>query len=205
MKDMDQLRMRFLELLQDAGFVPRSNTSEKNTCFDLTLEDCNQSSEDALLTSCCLIGGLYPNVCSLMRPRKGGPRGGRLLTKEGDTCRPQRNSFQRKRIQEAAEAGRDAYAVFHAKQKITGTVSTAPNVATPDIFLTEVNFISRFALLLFGGELQIVKNAIVVDGWLKFKVCSGDSDDDTKAIENAVLLLALRESLDKVVLEHILE
>jgi HrpA-like RNA helicase len=204
LKDMDQLRSQFMQLLQDVGFVPkRSTASEMNSCLDLVLEDCNQSSEDALLTSCCLIGGLYPNICTLMRPRKGGPRGGRLLTKEGHVCRAQRNSFQSKRIQQATEVGRDAYAVFHAKQKTIGTSNLSSSA--PDIFLTEVNFVSRFALMLFGGELQIVKNAVIVDDWLKFKICSRDDDDDVKAIENAVLIFSLREALDKVIVEHIQE
>jgi hypothetical protein len=71
--------------------------------------------------------------------------------------------------------------------------------------LTEVNFVSRFALMLFGGELQIVKNAVIVDDWLKFKICSRDDDDDVKAIENAVLIFSLRDALDKVIVEHIQE
>merc|ERR1712032_148977 len=64
-------------------------------------------------------------------------------------------------------------------------------------------------LLLFGGELEIVKNALVVDGWLKFKV-GYDEDSSSKKggggcdIDNAVLILALRERLDKIILEYVL-
>jgi hypothetical protein len=154
---------------------------------------------------------LYPNICTLMRPRKGGPRGGRLLTKEGDVCRPHFSSFQRTRIQQAAEVGRDAYAVFHAKQKIIGTAAngsarrSGSAVEKPqEVLLTEVNFVSRFALLLFGSELHIVKNAIIVDGWLKFKVTSTNDDNDARALENAVLLVSLREAVDKVVSDHVM-
>lgn len=198
LKEIDRLRHQFHDLLIDAGFVPR--TIRQSNPMDVP---CNQASEDALLTSCCLVAGLYPNICSLIRPRKGGPRGGRLYTNDGDECRPQSNSFQRKRLQHASESGKDAYAVYHAKHRSIGTVSTGQQkYRPPEVFLTEVNFVSRFALLLFGGDLEIVKNAIIVDGWLKFKV-SGDGDKST--VNNAVLLLALRESLDEMILEHVLE
>lgn len=209
LQELDQLRTQFSDLLGDSGFVPKDASGKQATSE--SWDDCNHFSEDAILTSCCLIAGLYPNICTLMRPRKGGPRGGRLLTKDGHVCRPHFSSFQRKRVQDAAEVGRDAYGVFHAKQTIVGTASSpAAGIngsmqRPPEIFLTEVSFISRFALLLFGGELEIVKNAIIVDGWLKFKVSSSGDDESSKATENAVLILSLREALDKVVVDHILE
>jgi ATP-dependent RNA helicase DHX29 len=210
--ELDQLQKKFLEVLGDAGIVPRDSVKNSGSSFDLpSLKEFNQASDDALLTSCCLIAGLYPNICTLMRPRKGGPRGGRLLTKEGDVCRPHFSSFQRTRIQQAAEVGRDAYAVFHAKQKIIGTAAngsarrSGSAVEKPqEVLLTEVNFVSRFALLLFGSELHIVKNAIIVDGWLKFKVTSTNDDNDARALENAVLLVSLREAVDKVVSDHVM-
>mmetsp|Transcript_27571 Transcript_27571/g.31698 ORF Transcript_27571/g.31698 Transcript_27571/m.31698 type:complete len:261 (+) Transcript_27571:1-783(+) len=227
LKDMDQLRNQFADLIIDAGFVTRpaakptaSTTVDRgegggrhhNTgSLLLQMEECNHAHEDALLTSCCLVAGLYPNICSLSRPRKGGPKGGRLYTSDGDVCRPQSNSFQRKRVQQAAETGKDAYAVFHAKHRSIGTgvvgSSSGPQ-RPPDTFLTELNFISRFALLLFGGELEIVKNALIVDGWLKFKV-SGGCDKDSKKrddnMDNAVLIVSLKERLDKIILEQVLE
>ena len=179
LKEIHQLRSQFLDCLKDAGFVNRG------------LPYYNRCEDDALLTSCCLVAGLYPNICTLMRPRKGGPRGGRLLTKEGDACRPQSTSFQRQRVDKAYESGKDAYAVYHGKHRSVGTGSKHAQV-----FLSEVNFISRFTLLLFGGELEVKKNAIVVDDWLKFKI--GD-----KGVTGAVLLLALRDELDNSMLQHI--
>ena len=69
------------------------------------------------------------------------------------------------------------------------------------MFLSEVNFVSKFALLLFGGELELVNNAIIVDKWLKFKV----SSDEKGGKLNAILVLSLRELLDKMILEHVVE
>ncbi len=206
LRELDRLRNQFRDLLVDAGFVAISDP--RNTKQGAT--EYNYASEDALLTSCCLVAGLYPNICSLIRPRKGGPKGGRLYTNDGDECRPQSNSFQRKRLQQASETGKDAYAVYHAKHKSIGVVSSAvgQRQRPPEVFLTEVNFVSRFALLLFGGNLEIVENAIIVDGWLKFKVgVDGDKPSSEKGeiVNNAVLILALREKLDGMILEHVLK
>jgi HrpA-like RNA helicase len=113
LKDMNQLFNQFTDLIIDAGFVTRpprtTDGGRHNTGSLLEMEDCNHASEDALLTSCCLVAGLYPNICSLTRPRKGGPKGGRLLSSDGDECRPQSNSFQRERVKQAAETGEKSF------------------------------------------------------------------------------------------------
>jgi hypothetical protein len=211
LREIDQLRIQFLKLLGDAGMFSSGSIYQSGSVDMSTLEDFNHASDDALLTSCCLIAGLYPNICTLIRPCKGGPKGGRLLTKEGDECRPQFSSFQGQRVRTAANVGRDVYAVFHAKLKITGTTINANggsngNIHRPtDVFLTEVSFVSRFALLLFGRVPRIVKNAIIFDGWLKFEFTSSDDDNTAKALETAVLLLSLREAMDKVLSVLILE
>ena len=196
LREIDRLRNQFRDLIIDAGLVSRTEGNSGS----LDAEDCNIASDDALLTSCCIVGGLYPNVCTLARPT--GPKaGGRLITNECDTpCRPSSNSFQRIRVQQASKAGKDAYAMYHAKHRSIGTISAGQN-RPPETFLSEVNFVSKFALLLFGGEPQLVKNAIIIDGWLKFKV----SSDDESGKQNAVLVLSLRELLDKVILEHVVE
>mmetsp|Transcript_24768 Transcript_24768/g.58540 ORF Transcript_24768/g.58540 Transcript_24768/m.58540 type:complete len:426 (-) Transcript_24768:173-1450(-) len=230
LRDMDRLRGQFRGLLADAGFVARSqkppnrssnNNNNKSNNYDGNGNGngdgddwCHRARDDALLTSCCLVAGLYPNICSLIRPRKGGPRGGRLYTNDGDECLPQSNSFQRKRVREAAQTGKDAYAVYHAKHRTLGTnhANNHQKQGASEIFLTEVNFVSRFALLLFGGDLEIVQNAIVVDGWLKFKVSSESSTSDGEknsktpradTVNNAFLILALREQLDQMILERV--
>jgi len=194
--EMEKMRKQFFDLIVDAGLVSRSEGSNGSH------DDCNVASDDALLTSCCIVGGLYPNVCTLIRPT--GPRQGcgRLLTNDSDApCRPSSESFQRRRVQQASKSGKDAYAVYHAKHQTLGTTSSVGQKRPPETFLSEVNFVSRFALLLFGGQPQLVKNAIIVDQWLKFKV----SSDEESIKQNAVLILSLRELLDKVILEHVVE
>ena len=189
LNEICQLRNQFFDCLVDAGMVLKNRDNNiKNDMKD------NSHKDDALLTTCCFVAGLYPNICTLMRPRKGGPKGGRLLTKDGDMCRPSSSSFQRQRISQAAENGKDAYAVYHSKHRSVGTGNQQP---AGQIFLSEVNFVSRMSILLFGGELEVNKNAVIVDGWLKFKI--GD-----KGIVGAVLILALRDELDSSIIRHLM-
>ena len=193
LREMEMLRRQFLDSMVDAGFV----SSSKESSVLLNNDDWHLFREDALLTSCCIVGGLYPNVCTLVRPT-GLKDCGRLLTNDSDaTCLPSSTSFQRTRLQQASKAGRDAYAVYHSKHRSIGTGQDRSSVT----YLSEVNFVSKFALLLFGGELELVNNSIIVDTWLKFKL--GSDEKDFKL--NAILLLSLRELLDKMILEHVVE
>ncbi len=107
LQEIDQLRDQYLDLIIDAGLASKSNSNGEEN-----VDDCNIAREDALLTSCCLVAGLYPNICTLVRPTgstKGGPRGGKLLTGDGDECRPSSNSFQHKRVRDASEKGESNY------------------------------------------------------------------------------------------------
>ena len=188
LNEMYGLRSQFREAMIDAGFLGGQSGQ-------------NAADDDALLTSCCLVAGLCNNAATLMRPRpgRGNLRGGRLITKDGDICQPSSNSFQAERVRNAAEIGKDAYAVFHTKHRTIGANSqgTGPGSASR-IFLSEVNFVSRFALLLFGGELEVRDNALIVDGWLKFKVGENGKSN------SVVLIQELRKELDNVMLRHIL-
>ena len=180
LSDIKSLRDQFLQYLQIFGF--ESNHS-------------NDHNEDALLTSCCIVSGLYPNVSTLIRPRKGGPRGGaRLLTKTGEMSRASSDSFQVDRLRTASETGKDAYAVFHSKHQGIGT-----NDQPSQVYLSQVNFVPRYALLLFSGDLVIRNNCIVLDGWLKFKIGSADKD----RAGGALLIYALRQELDQMVLDYV--
>lgn len=184
--EIDRLRSQYRHLIIDA--------------LNIQADNCNDANDDALLTSCCIVGGLYPNVCALVRPN--GPKDkGKLITSDTDApCRPSSNSFQRNRVLQASKSGKDAYAMYHAKHRTIGAVS-ARERRPPETYLSDVNFVSKFALLLFGGTPEIAKNAIVIDKWLKFKV----SADDESVKQNAVLILSLREVLDEAIMDNVNE
>lgn len=202
LQELDLLRYQFRDLVIDAGLAFNAISHTGDKIFDW--DDSNFANEDAIVTSCCLVAGLYPNVCTLIRPSKGGSKTGRLLTKETESCRPSFASFQGKRVKHASETGKDVYAVYFSKEKTIGIASHG-NQRPPEIFLTEVNFISKFALLLFGGELDLKNNALIVDFWLKFKVSGHGEKSKRGDVNNAVLILSLRQLMDDVILEHVQE
>jgi HrpA-like RNA helicase len=184
--DIRNLREQFRDCMVDAGFLQPQN--EANDIH----------SQNALLTSCCLVAGLYPNIATLVRPTRGklGFRGGRLLTKDGDSCTPSAESFQSERVRHASESGRDAYCVYQSKNQIIGATKEGTSTsARKQIFLSNVNFVSRFAILLFGGVLEVKDNSLVVDSWLKFKV-------GEKGRITAILVSELRRELDMVLLDQ---
>lgn len=193
-QELDRLREQFGALVIDAGFSGDQDGTSTT------------SNDDALLTSCCLVAGLYPNICTLIRPNtsKGGNRIGKLLTKDNDLCRPSSESFQAKRVKNASKAGRDAYAVYFSKHQSIGAASQ-DNMRPPEIFLSEVNFVSKFNLLLFGGQLELVNNALIIDRWLKFKVSGDGEKSKSSVVNNAVLILSLRSLLNDLMTEHIQE
>jgi len=239
--EIKSLCNQYREVLRASGLLchqRKDHDSSEWTKYSTMISSSSSSSSsssdlDPLLTSCCLVAGLYPNIATLMRPsREKYVRYGRLITKEGDSCRASSSSFQGKRIKNASESGKDVYAVYHSKHCTVGTTQTATikekdNIhkeKNQDIFLSEINFVSRFAILLFGGQIEVQKNYILVDEWLKFKVHNDDSsrpniDDRMKTKtskesksssekvayrSNAILIQELRKELDNVLLKRIM-
>jgi len=197
LNEIKGLRSQFKNALETAGLLHSRNES-------------NLNADDALLTSCCLVAGLYPNIATLARPsRERRIRFGFLISKNGDSCRASSSSFQNERIRNASESGKDAYAVYHGKHLSLG-VSKGDERRKQDPFLSDVNFVSRFAILLFGGNIEVKKNYLVVDDWLKFKVADDKEEMSLEKVSdkgqvNAILISELRKELDTVFIKHIVQ
>ncbi len=204
--EMKGLRSQFKDALKISGLYANEKSRNEERNNDM----------DALLTSCCLVSGLYPNIATLMRPsREKKIFVGKLVTKDGESCRASSNSFQVQRIKNASEGGKDRYAVYHCKHRTVGAINNTSSSGKNGhgmklTFLSEVNFVSRFAILLFGGEIEVQKNYVLVDNWLKFKVLDdrdlgGGSDKKAVASQaNAILIQELRRELDNVLLRRII-
>ena len=90
--DIKGLRRQYKDALQASGLL-RINESD------------NKYGDDPLLTSCCLVAGLYPNVASLVRPSKELKISRAfLMTKFGEKCYSSSDSFQLARIRNASES-----------------------------------------------------------------------------------------------------
>lgn len=192
LNEIAELRKQFRDYLRVGGLLQAADLD-------------NINGEDAVLTSCCLVAGLYPNIATLLRPsRERRIRGGRLITKNGDSCRPSPSSFQADRVRNVGESGKDVYAVYHGKNVILG--ANADRIK-PEPFLSDVNFVSRFAIVLFGGDIEVKKNCLIVDNWLKFKI--QDSVDSEKQLAdknlvNAIMLNELKKEIDQLIVKDML-
>ena len=194
--EMKGLRTQIKESLTLAGLIEDFQFSSSNDT-------------DAHLTSCCLASGLYPNIAILLRPSQEIKyRGGRLMTKDGLICRPNSNSFQGDRVRNARESGKDAYCMFYSKHKNVNTVTPGKRKMQNESTISEVNFVSKFSILLFGGQIEVEKNFLVMDGWLKFKVGEKKSNESNEKSTDkcrfySVLIHELRKELDFVLLKQI--
>ena len=63
LREMDTLRRQFSDLMVDAGLVSPRLERDNNAPDS---DDCNLANEDAMLTSCYLVAGLYLNICTLI-------------------------------------------------------------------------------------------------------------------------------------------
>lgn len=193
--EMQGLRTQFKDSLRASGLLIELN---RNYTDDSVSNNMNAS-----LVTCCLVAGLYPNIATLMRPsRKHKIFAARLITKNGDSCKASSSSFQQERLKRAREDGKDAYAVYHSKHLFVGSETDDSQRTIQQVFLSEINFVSRFAIILFGGQIEVRKNFLLVDEWLKFKVA--DEEESKSALQfNAVLLQELRSELDNTLLNRI--
>jgi hypothetical protein len=64
------------------------------------------------------------------------------------------------------------------------------------VMLNQVNFVSRYSLLLFGGDLSVEGNNVCVGRFLKFKIGSGGE-------EGSLLVRGLRRMVELMLLERL--
>ena len=182
LREVCALRAQFKSSLQQGGFIFLNEDTDSYIFAN---------NDNALYVSCCIAAGLFPNVASLVRDKK---KGAKLLTRDGEMCTPDSTSFQRDRLKNAKSEGRDVYATYMTKFSITSASETTLNRY---LFLTQVNFVSRYALILFGGNVVIKENALIIDNWLKFKVGREGSK------YGAFLIHSFRQVLDNLILRRV--
>lgn len=181
---MEDLRHQFAKLLKEIGFLPGS--------FDIKKTQdsaANKNGENMGLVKAVLCAGLYPNV--LVAPRT-------LVSTSG--------SVKKKGAKKVGECAFQS----HRKGEVYLHPSTVAYdqdgldsryccyheiVKTSKVFARDTTTVSPFALLLFGGALNVFQtNGICsVDDWLKFRL-------DAKP---ATLIKYLRAQMERILLQKI--
>mmetsp|Transcript_21322 Transcript_21322/g.29889 ORF Transcript_21322/g.29889 Transcript_21322/m.29889 type:complete len:1175 (+) Transcript_21322:40-3564(+) len=198
--EMKRLRATFRESLEHAGFLGMAEKS-------MALSNLEQKKNDgnALMTTCCLVAGLYPNIAILLRSdqsytnrEKRMITRERMITRDGISCKPSASSFQKNRVLEASNCGKDTYVVYHSKHQVNRTdrIARESSLTLNEYFLSEVNFVPRYSLLLFSGKIEAFDYFLIFDGWLKFRV-------GEKGGGSALLIVEFRKELENMILKHL--
>ncbi|XP_057861727.2 DExH-box ATP-dependent RNA helicase DExH7, chloroplastic isoform X2 [Cryptomeria japonica] len=189
------MRLQFGSLLADIGFIklPKVDCKKNDEIYKL-LDDLSQPfniyAQHSAIVKSTLCAGLYPNVVAMEE--------GRIkLGHTSDSARPILAPSKRPRWFD----GR--HEVFIHPSSINHMTSEfrypfmvfLEKVETTKIFLRDTTIISPYALLLFGGPINIQHQTgtVVVDGWLRMNAPA----------QTAVLFKELRHTLCSILQELI--
>jgi HrpA-like RNA helicase len=183
LSQMEVLRKQFANLLKGIGFLPDGFSSEKSESAE------NANSENVGLFKAVLCAGLYPNIIvaprSLVNTTSSSPPKG---AKKAGECAFQSHTKGEVYLHPStishSEGHLDSrYCCYHAMVKTSKT------------YVRDMTTVSPFALLLFGGALEVFhkEGVISVDGWLKFRI----------AAKPATLIKHLRAQMENLLLRKI--
>ncbi|OAE31756.1 hypothetical protein AXG93_4874s1190 [Marchantia polymorpha subsp. ruderalis] len=190
------MRNQFASLLADIGFikVPQGERGKRGN-FENLINDPNQlfnrNSTHASVVKAALCAGLYPNVAAMEEESVRAGHASALSRRAGlsSGARPRWNDGRREvfihptSINHSVAEFRQPFIVFHEK------------VETSRVYLRDTTVISPYALLLFGGAINVQHQTgrVTVDSWLEMN----------SPAQTAVLFKNLRAALDSLLDEHI--
>ncbi|KAJ7341234.1 hypothetical protein JRQ81_005102 [Phrynocephalus forsythii] len=203
LQEMARLKMQFVELLSDIGFVKdglRARDIERrwsqrgDSVLEATGEEANTNAENFKLISAILCAALYPNVVQVRTPEgmlqkaskgavKTNPKELKFVTKK-EGCvyiHPSSVNYQTRHFS-------SPYLVYHEMVK------------TSRVFIRDCSMVSVYPLVLFGGgrvNVQLQKGVFVIsldDGWIHFAAASQ---------QVAELMKELRCELDQLLQDKI--
>jgi len=211
LQEVADSRRQFAALLSEAGLLGsrrgRSSGGGSPEERDHGVEAsvwavANENAGDLRLLAALLVAGLAPNVARVEPPAKAGAGAKQGATKL--TCRlppdeteaaappPRRGVAPPAKLREAACALHPGCIAYGAKLPQRYVVFLEA-VRSSSIFLRDCTPVTPYALLLFGGELSVRGDSVIVDGWAAFKA--------TPRI--AVMLRALRTRLNGLLLSRV--
>jgi HrpA-like RNA helicase len=174
---IEKMKRQFEKILSDEGFFDRKNRIHYNS-----------NSDNFELVKAVLVAGLYPNVVKVDLPGSGG--GGRGNKKNS---RPPQPKLKTRKLWEPGSKEEDCSlhpsSVLYGRQGGFGQPFLVfhEKVKTSQVYVRDATAVSPFALLLFGGAVQVehLKGMVTLDNWLRFSV----------AAQHGVLIVAMRGKL----------
>lgn len=194
LRDLERARQDMAENLCELGFIPREyvrNVKNFNGPSSPSNSHFDANSHSARVLKACICAGFYPNVAVVREPAK------QFVKVEAGAILADAAARELKYV--TRSDGRvflhPSTVNFHARSYETRYLVYSEKVRTSKIFLREVSMIPCYALLLFGGNIDVVhdRNSVVVGGFI-------DLDAPARI---GVLAKQLRARLNELLLEKI--
>ena len=160
---LEEIRNQLSPLLRDIGFLSSTGRFAGDKTVPMPLDDAaNVNSTNMGLVTAVLCAGMYPNI--LVAPRALTVGNGRDSKQAGEVA------FQRRKQGDAYL--HPSVLSFSSKRLPSRYCCYHEIIQTKKLYVRDMTVVSPFALLLFGGKLQVyhTDGIMTVDTWLKFRI-----------------------------------
>jgi ATP-dependent RNA helicase DHX57 len=186
MESILDLKHQYLQQLDNIGFYESRSA-----------ENLNENSDAPRIIKAALCAGLYANVAQVVYPEQKYFQAAHGVVEEDHNAKQIRYF-----VRSATEEGHRERVFLHPSScNFTQANYDSPwllyteLVQTSKIFVRESTMVNPYALLLFGGHLEVVheKNLLTLDGFIRFNAVA----------RIGVLIKSIRQHLDRLLMEKI--
>ncbi|KAG7397023.1 ATPdependent RNA helicase [Phytophthora boehmeriae] len=184
MESIMDLKQQYLQQLDNIGFY--------SNC-----ESLNENSDAPRIIKAALCAGLYANVAQVVYPEQKYFQAAHGVVEEDPNAKQIRYF-----VQSASEPGQRERVFLHPSScNFSQTQYDSPwllyteLVQTSKVFVRESTMVNPYALLLFGGKLEVVheKNLLTLDQFIRFHAVA----------RIGVLIKSMRQHLDRLLVDKI--
>ncbi|KAG7388339.1 ATPdependent RNA helicase [Phytophthora pseudosyringae] len=186
MESILDLKHQYLQQLDNIGFYEASHAGSLN-----------ENSDVPRIIKAALCAGLYANVAQVVYPEQKYFQAAHGVVEEDHNAKQIRYF-----VRSATEAGHRERVFLHPSScNFSQNNYDSPwllyteLVQTSKIFVRESTMVNPYALLLFGGHLEVIheKNLLTLDGFIRFNAVA----------RIGVLIKSIRQHLDRLLVEKI--
>ncbi|KAF4041381.1 Oligonucleotide/oligosaccharide-binding (OB)-fold [Phytophthora infestans] len=186
MESILDLKQQYLQQLDNIGFYESSSA-----------DHLNENSEAPRIIKAALCAGLYANVAQVVYPEQKYFQAAHGVVEEDHNAKQIRYF-----VRSASEAGQRERVFLHPSScNFSQNNYDSPwllyteLVQTSKIFVRESTMVNPYALLLFGGHLEVIheKNLLTLDGYIRFNAVA----------RIGVLIKSIRQHLDRLLMQKI--
>ncbi|KAE9074349.1 DExH-box ATP-dependent RNA helicase [Phytophthora fragariae] len=186
MESILDLKQQYLQQLDNIGFYEPSSA-----------DNLNENSDTPRIIKAALCAGLYANVAQVVYPEQKYFQAAHGVVEEDHNAKQIRYF-----VRSTAEAGQRERVFLHPSScNFSQTNYDSPwllyteLVQTSKIFVRESTMVNPYALLLFGGQLEVIHemNLLTLDGFISFNAVA----------RIGVLIKTIRQHLDRLLMEKI--